>query len=320
MSGVVSLGSVNVDRVAYLDAERVTALGDRHDWFPGPGETVTVPADDVPPDVAGRTYENFLGGKGANQAVAAAAAGAEATLVGRVGYDQRQFGVLDSLAARGVDVGPVETVDAPTGTAYIFVDGGGESWIAIVEGANGRVDPTAVRAHADVVRDADCLLLQNEVPTAAMVAALEDLADRPDRPTVVFDPSPVDGAAAVADHDAVDVLVPNEAETTALEGTLDRFGGTVVRTRGADPVAVDPADGAGFAVTPPSVDPVDTTGAGDTFSGYLAARLAGGASLRRAVEDATVAAALQTTAEGAQRAVPDRADVAAASRSVDATF
>jgi ribokinase len=303
MARVVSFGSVNVDHVGYLPRDRIAALADAHGWFPEPGETVRVGA--VPAAVRNDLTETFLGGKGANQAVAAAAAGADASLLGCVGADEGEYAVVETLAERGVAVDGLERVDAPSGYAAIIVDENGENHIAIVAGANGRVTPAYARRHGDRLRDADCLLLQNELPGEAALAALDEVSGAEDRPRVVYDPAPADGASQVLAHDGVDVVTPNEGEAAALSDALAAFDGTVVRTLGERGVAVSNGDES-FRVESPTVDPVDTTGAGDVFAGYLAAELGDGTDLRRAVERATVAAALSTTAEGVQTAVPER--------------
>jgi ribokinase len=131
---------------------------------------------------------------------------------------------------------------------------------------------------------------------------------------VLFDPSPVDRAERVIAHDAVDVVSVNESEQRALIDYLDSFDGTVVTTRGSDDVRVDGSET--FTVSPPTVSPVDTTGAGDVFNGYLAAGLAAGETLRSAVELAVTAAALSTETEGAQNSIPSRADVLAFDRKI----
>jgi ribokinase len=301
---VVSLGSVNVDRVAYVDDATLSSLAATGDWFPAPGETVRVAAERVP-SVDRHRSATFLGGKGANQAVAAAAAGAEAALLGAVGADAGRFDVRSTLRERGVAVDGLATADAPTGTAYVFVAPDGENHIAVVPGANAAVDAGYVREHMATVRGADALLLQNEVPVEAAETALCGLAgcDPADRPTVVLDPSPPAGVEPLLASPRVDYATPNESEAAALSGPLADFGGTVVATHGGDPVVVDGADR--FEVPPPGVDPVDTTGAGDVFAGYLAARLGAGDDLRSAVAVAAAAGAVSTEREGVQPAVPD---------------
>jgi ribokinase len=257
MYDVVSLGSVNVDHVGYLADDAIAALERRYDWLPEPGETVAVSS--VPETLRDRLTETSLGGKGANQAVAAARAGADAAFLGAVGADDARYGVRAGVRAHGVDVSGVARVDGPTGSAYIVVDDDGENRIAILAGANAAVDRDYVREHAESVHDADCLLLQNEIPTDGVRWLLDRLAETPDGPTVVLNPAPVAGAEPLVRHDAVDV--------------------------------------------------VDTTGAGDVFTGYLAATLSTGGALRTAVERGVVAAALSTETEGVQPAVPDAATV-----------
>jgi ribokinase len=302
MGTVASFGSINVDRVAYIEEGVAADLAERYGWFPGPGETR--PVESIPGEVDALVDETFLGGKGANQAVAAARADADAGLYGQVGTDHGVFDVLGSIEGYGVDVSAVEVADVPTGTAYVFVTPDGENHIAIVGGANATVDPAYAHAHVERLRRVDCLLVQNELPTRTIDALFTALAGQRDRPTVVFDPAPAEGAAALLGHPCVDVVTPNESEAVALADALDRFDGTIVYKHGSDPVVVETADDERFSVEPPRVEAVDTTGAGDVFVGFLAAELSRGASLREAVECACVAGALSVESEGVQRATP----------------
>jgi ribokinase len=346
MGRVASFGSINIDRVANVDGATLADLRDRYDWFPEPGETRTV--DQVPDALEGHVTGTLLGGKGANQAVAAARAGGESRLFGKVGRDEADHEVLATIADRGVDVSAVGSADVPTGTAYVFVGPDGENYIAILAGANAAVDPAYARdqvaAASDdddpdgtdvqgpdgtdieesngtgvdgpdgtgvagpAVTDTDVLLLQNEVPGAATEALLDALAGDASRPTVILDPAPAAGAAPLVGHPSVDVVTPNESEGDALAAALSSFDGVVIRTRGPRPVVVD-ADTGRFEVTPPPASAVDTTGAGDVFAGYLAAELATGANLRDAVERACAAASLSVEQAGVQRATPDRSGV-----------
>jgi ribokinase len=302
MGTVASFGSINLDRVAYLDGATAADLAGRYGWFPGPGETRSVGS--VPGEVDSLVDETSLGGKGANQAVAAARAETEAVLYGQVGPDHGTHDVLSSVAGYGVDVSAVDVVDAPTGTAYVFVTPDGENHIALVGGANAAVDPAYAHTHLESLRRTDCLLVQNELPARTLDALFTALDGQGDRPTVVFDPAPTDGAAALLGHACIDLVLPNESEAAALAGPLDRFDGTVVYKHGPDPVLVDPADGDRFSVEPPRVDAVDTTGAGDVFAGFLAAELSRGTTRREAVRCACIAAALSVESEGVQRATP----------------
>lgn len=300
-ASVASLGSINVDFVASVDEGDVDDFAARYDWFPEPGETVGI--DDVPAGFDRLSFRTHLGGKGANQAVAASRAGADTAFLGMVGTDHREYGVLDSLRDAGVDTGGVAVAAVRTGRAYVLVDGSGESYVISVEGANDRVDTAFVRERYDAVRAAEVLLLQNELPVAPMDWLLGRLDDEPDGPTVVLDPAPAGGVGPLLAHQSVDVVTPNDVEYRALRADLGDFDGTVIRTRGARGVEVE--GGESFGVAPPDVDPVDTTGAGDTFAGYLAARLAAGDALREAVATAVVAATLSVREEGAQSSIPD---------------
>lgn len=305
MSEVVSLGSVNVDRIRRVSPSEIADLQDRYDWFPDRGETVAV--DDVPAAFPLDYDELRHGGKGANQAVAAACADAAADLAGKVGLDHDRFGVLDRLRDAGVGVSLVGTAGEPTGTAHVFVGPEGDNWIVVRPGANGTVDEAFVRDRYDAIRSADCLVLQNEVPVEPVRALLAELSSEPDRPTVVLDPAPAEGAGPLVRRDAVDYCTPNENEYQALRSSLEGFDGVVVRTRGADDVVVE--GDRQFRVTPPSVRTVDSTGAGDVLTGFLAARLSAGASVRDAVETGAVAGALSTREEGARGGVPTLAEV-----------
>jgi ribokinase len=302
MPDVVSFGSVNVDLVARLDETTIKELAARYGWFPSPDETAAVAS--VPAEIDAFVDRTVIGGKGSNQSVAAARAGAATAFCGRVGADESEYGVRSALADRGVDVGHVEPADAETGKAYVFVDRAGENRIAVIAGANGAVDGAYADRHREAVLDAECLLLQNEVPMSTMESLVGSLGSEPDRPTVIYDPAPPVDAEPLLRYDAVDIVTPNAYEYEVLRDAIDDFGGTVVRKRGADPTVVERPGRDPVSVTPPDVSPVDTTGAGDVFSGYLAAQLAAGEPLVGAVAVAITAASLATTEEGAQRAIP----------------
>lgn len=309
MGRVVSLGSVNVDRLVTMPADAVAALADRFDWFPGRGHTVSVETLPAAFTTAVDVDEIRHGGKGANQAVAAAGVAATTALFGKVGRDHEEFGVLTALADAGVDVDRIETAEAPTGAAYVFREESGANRIVVAPGANAAVDRRYVRGLGDAVCEADCLLLQNEIPVEPVRSLLADLAGDPTRPTVVLDPAPATGVAPLLECSAVDYLTPNEHEYAAIESTLEPFEGVVVRKRGGDPVVVERGTERLFTVTPPAVDPVDTTGAGDVLNGVFAARLAAGDGLRAAVELGVVAGSLATRAVGARGGIPTLAEV-----------
>jgi ribokinase len=275
----------------------------RVDRLPGRGETVV-----------GGDVVLAPGGKGANQAAAAARLGPGVAMVGRVGDDasgERQRGALRDV---GVDVAAVSTTpDVPTGTATIPVEeNSGENLIVVVPGANAVLTPEDVAVES--VRRALVLLLQLEVPMPTVVAAARAATG-----TVVLTPAPPQPLPAEL-LDRVDVLVPNEHELAQLAGEApgERTAGELVAlaravapcamvvTLGARGALVVPADGGTPVLQPPPpVTPVDTTGAGDCFCGALGQALAGGASLTEAVRHAVAAAALSTTGPGARGALPD---------------
>jgi ribokinase len=287
---VTVVGSLNED--VLIAVERL----------PGRGETVIGIATGPAP-----------GGKGANQAAAAGRLGPGVHMVGRVGVDAAGDRQLAALADARVNVGRVHrTPGVPTGSATIPVeDGSGENLIVVVPGANAELRPED--ADVESVHRAAVLLLQLEIPLATVLAAAVAT-----RGTVVLTPAPPRPLPAEL-LARTDVLVPNEHELAALAGQPARertpaelvelarsvASGAVVVTLGARGALVVPAEGAPFVQTPPPVDAVDTTGAGDCFCGALGQALARGEDLACAVRYAVAAAALSTTGPGARGALPD---------------
>jgi ribokinase len=289
MSGrIVVLGSVNMDLVV------------RCERLPSPGETVR-----------GSDLRRWPGGKGANQAVAAARMGAVVDFIGCVGDDDLGREAVAVLRAEGVGLAHLEVISGvPTGVAMIAVDGQGENTIVLSAGANGRVSASHVRAAAGLIEDASLLVCQLEVPLDAIEEAV-GIARGAGVP-VLLNPAPASPLPKQL-LEAVDYLVPNETEGATLapsagghEDTvlaLRRLGPRhVLMTLGADGVMVLGDD---ISVVPAQrVRAIDTTGAGDTFVGVLSAALADGQSLLSAVDRAVRAAALSVTREGAMSAMP----------------
>lgn len=291
MGRVVVVGSINVDLV-------VTA-----DYLPRPGETVL-----------GGSYARHFGGKGANQAVAAARAGADVVMVGAVGHDPFGDESLAALEGEGVDVSRVRRVDAPTGVAIIAVAADGENQIVVAPGANAAVsvDDAAVPG---LEAGSGVLLTSLEIPLAAVVAAVA-AATRLGMVPVV-NPAP----ARRLPRDLLahgPILTPNEVELVAsteadnAEAALDllmRAGvRTVVVTRG--PAGALLADGSARVEFPARrVQVADATGAGDTFSGVLAAWLAEGRPIREAIAAANAAATMSVTVPGARGGMPARSAI-----------
>ena len=294
---VVIVGYVNVDLV--VTAERL----------PGRGETVL-----------GRRLERHGGGKGANAAVAAARLGAETRLVAAVGADDLGREALAELRQEGVDVDAVSQVaDEATGAALIVVDGSGDNQIAVGAGANAALSPESVRHALEGALDrAGCLLVSLEIPHEAVRAAVD--AGREHGVPVVVDPAPA--RASVLELAALGpIFTPNAGEAQRLTGEADkrRAAAALTRRTGAPVIVTDGSNGAllleqsgaePLALPAPSgVAAVDTTGAGDTFSGALATRIAAGDDLRAAASFAVAAGACAVRARGARSAMPTEAEV-----------
>jgi ribokinase len=291
---IVVVGSINQDLVV-----RVPRL-------PAPGETIS-----------GSGHFSAPGGKGANQAVAAARLGGDVVMVGRVGADDAGRRLVAGLEADGVDTRYVEVDPAtPTGLALITVDAAGENTIALDPGANRAMTADDVDRAAAQIRTAAVVLLQMEIPVEVVAHAALMAAG-----TVVLNPAP----ATPVPEDVlarVDVLVPNAGELALLAGGAepsDPAGAAglavglgaraVVVTLGPEG-AVVVGDGDPLHVAAPRVDAVDTTAAGDAFCGALAVELAAGRSLDDAVRVAVAAGAVAVTAPGAQPSLPTREQVA----------
>ncbi|MEU7984533.1 ribokinase [Streptosporangium canum] len=285
-------GSANMDLVAYVEAA------------PGLGETVT-----------GREFRTVPGGKGANQAIAAARAGAEVVFLGAVGDDAFGPELRRTLAGAGVDVSGLRTVPGPSGIAQIVVDGQGGNSIIVVPGANGAVTAPS-EAELEVIARSDVLLLQLELPIEAVTAAAR--AARAAGTTVILTPAPVQ---PLPDEllDAVDILVANEHEAAAITGLADheeavrelrtRVGWVIITLGSRGALTAAPGAGPAVHVRAPEVRAVDTTAAGDTFVGALAAAHVERQSPDRAVRFAGAAAALSVQREGASTSMPGRAEI-----------
>ena len=277
---VCVVGSANLDIVA-------TSVR-----LPGPGETVL-----------GTSYAEHAGGKGLNQAVAAARAGARTAFVGAVGDDDAGRRLRDALVDAGADVSALLVAALPTGRAVITVDDRGENSIVVVPGANTAVTGVSLPRSRVV-------LVQLEILPTAVAAALR--AGRAMGAVTILNPAPA-GPLDVELLGLVDVLVPNEHELAAIEpptALLARGVGAVVTTLGGAGVRVLTAARAWHQAALP-VRPIDTTAAGDAFCGALAARLAAGDALDAAVRFAAAAGALATTVSGAVPSIPDGAAIAA---------
>ena len=299
---IVVLGGINMDLVGTTEN------------MPAPGETVF-----------GQSFHTAPGGKGANQAVAAARLGAEVRMVGRVGRDEFGPALLDGMRREGIDVSGVATDPGnPSGIAMILLDGRKENYIVAIYGANLACDDEQIKAAEAALDGADVLLMQLEMPLEVATEAARMAKGRGVR--VVWDPAP----ALEMGRDAYalcDLLTPNQVEAEFLSGIsvadLDsaRDAAGKLVGEGVSACVVTMAEsGAYFAtmdddgfVPAYDVKTTDTVAAGDAFSAALGVALAEGRSLNEAVKYASAAGALAVTKRGAQEAMPYR-------REVDALF
>ncbi|WP_429233204.1 ribokinase [Aeromonas salmonicida] len=298
MNRLVVLGSVNADHVL------------RVPHFPRPGETLT-----------GHSYQVVPGGKGANQAVAAARLGAPVSFIARIGDDAIGQQMRQGFEQDGIDVSAVELDETlPTGIAIIYVSDEGENSIGISAEANGALSPAMVKRHEGMIADAHTLLLQLEVPLESVFEAAKLARSHGTR--VVLNPAPARSLSSEL-LALVDLITPNQTEAELLTGVkvsdeasaalaADRFHqmgiSDVMITLGSQGVYCSNARQQqlipGFRV-----EAVDTTAAGDTFNGALLAAELAGADFNAAVRFAHGAAALSVTKFGAQSSIPSKVEV-----------
>lgn len=294
---IVVLGSINIDLVAKVHR------------FPHPGETVS-----------GTEFFTSAGGKGANQAVAAARLGLSTHLVGRVGADAFGQQLLHGLREYQVECDRISIDDSThSGVAVISVAARGENQIVVIPGANGRINASDVEGLQDLLPQASALLLQLEIPMPAVIAAARSALEA--GVPVILDPAPAPEYLPPELYPLIDIITPNEVEASQLTGLpvnspqtaaaaaevlLERGAKRAIVTLGAQGVFC--ATGKeNFAIPAFDLPVVDTVGAGDAFNGGLAAALEADLSLRQAVTWGAAAAALAVSAAGAQAAMPDRA-------------
>jgi ribokinase len=305
---VIVVGSVNIDLVA------------RAERLPAPGETVT-----------GAAFSQHHGGKGGNQAVAAARLGAETAFVGAVGDDGFGADARAALAAEGIELSGLITLPGPTGVALILVDARGENVISVASGANGHLtaDHVTTALAALELGPSDVVLVCNEISTAAVRAALR--TGRARGATTILNPAPTAGIDR-ATFGLADILTPNRGELSTLVADESRRVGrgpgpgaraevaaqslidansegsgvrrAVIVTLGAAGAVVVAAGVAPVDLPARPVAAVDTVGAGDAFNGALAAGLAAGLELLEAARRAIAAAGLATTHAGAREGMP----------------
>ncbi|MEM5366232.1 ribokinase [Paraburkholderia azotifigens] len=297
---VTVVGSLNMDLVA------------RAPRLPQPGETL-----------AGHAFAQVAGGKGGNQAVAAARLGAQVAMLGCVGADANGAQLRAGLEAEGIECAALETSQAaPTGVALIIVDDGSQNAIVIIAGSNGEVTPETIARHEAALAAAQVVICQLETPPASVRAALA--AARRLGKTVILNPAPATGPLPEDWLPLIDYLIPNELEAATLTGLpvtspqeaqaaarALRLAGArnVIVTIGAQGVVAALGDAGPQHFEAPRVKAVDTTAAGDTFIGGFAAQIAEGAAVADAIRFAQRAASISVTRAGAQPSIPTRAEV-----------
>ena len=298
MGKIVVIGSSNTDLMV------------RTPRIPQPGETLI-----------GSGFMVNAGGKGANQAVAAARMGGQVTFVASVGDDQFGREALEHYRAEGIDTRYIVTrADVASGVALISVDDGAENSIVVAPGANALLSPADVEAAGEQIADADYVLVQLEIPLETVARAVE-LASRHNVP-VILNPAP---AAPLADSllARLDLITPNRSETELMTGL--RVGSVNdalaaaewFRVRGVRRVAITMGSSGALVVDERAarfvpaytVRAVDTTAAGDVFNGALAVALSEGRPLDLAARFAAAAASISVTRAGAQRSIPQRGEV-----------
>lgn len=291
---IVVVGSFNMDLTAYMER------------MPRPGETV-----------GGHTFKTGPGGKGSNQAVAAARLGADVTFIGRVGEDVFAQAALDFWKQEGINTDFVgRDPDHATGVAPIWVDDKGENSIVVVLGANLRITPADIDRAAEVIAGADVVIVQLEINYDIVEYALKVAKAKGVK--TILNPAPA-GKLAPEVVALADYLTPNETELEVLSGKtgdyeaaarslLTREGQTAVVTLGSQGAMWLNAEGKATVPTF-KVDVVDTTGAGDAFNGGFAVALGEGKSLQEAVRFGNATAGLSVTKRGTAPSMPKRADV-----------
>jgi len=300
--GIAVFGSINCDVVAYLER------------LPKPGETLH-----------GSSYKIGLGGKGANQAVAARRLGSDVAFVARTGGDMFGEACLKEIAGYDVATDLIQRdADAATGIAIINVASNGENTISLIGDANMRMDESDIARAGDALDKARVLLLQLEVPFAASISAARRVHSQGG--IVILDPAPApDSLFSVSELEHIDLLTPNETETGRLIGwqpTTPEEGLKAARELREKGVrgAIVKLGGKGVAVSTPDyeglipafrVTPIDTVAAGDCFNGGLAHALASDRELADAVRYASACGALSTTKRGAAAAAPTADEVEA---------
>lgn len=293
MKKILVIGSSNTDMTV------------KSSHLPAPGETVM-----------GDRFVMGPGGKGANQAVAAARLGGDVTFICKVGRDVFGEKAIEGYRKDNIDTQHIMLSDQPSGVALILVDGGGENSISVAPGANGDLTPADIESKADIIRSADILILQLEIPVESVEKAVSIAKEA--GVYVILNPAPAK-RLPVELLENVSLLTPNQSELEILTGIkgdvragldalVERGVGEVILTLGSRGSMVYSGDEP-VLIPALKVDAVDTTAAGDTFCGALAVAISEGKSLTDAARFATCASALTVQKMGAQVSIPYRKDM-----------
>jgi len=289
---ILVIGSINLDMVVF--SER----------FPQPGETVI-----------GKTLQTFPGGKGANQAVAAARLGGDVQMIGNIGEDSSGEALLQNLKSNKVNTSKIRKVNSPTGTALITVDSEGQNTIVVIPGANASLTKKGLDSLKGTIKNANILILQLEIPLEIVVYAIEIAHQY--GVTILLNPAPATNIPAEI-LNKVTYLIPNESELASLSGlptNSDEEIQTAVNklfSKGCKQIILTRGKSGAFYLSPQhkissppfQVPVVDTTAAGDAFIGAFAVALANGLDLQTALLRANAAGALTVTKAGAQSSLP----------------
>jgi ribokinase len=295
MGKIVVIGSSNTDMVV------------RSQRIPAPGETIM-----------GDAFDIIQGGKGANQAVAAARAGSKVAFIAKVGNDNFGKAAISAYQKDGINTDNIFTDhEHPTGVAIIIVDANtGENSIVVASGSNSQLSPAEIELAKQVIVDANVVLVQLEIPLETVYKALSIAFEN--KVKTVLNPAPArtldDGLLSM-----VDIITPNQSETEILTGIqltddaaiqraastlLTKVNEAVIITLGARGVYYQTKGGKKVFVPTIKVDAIDTTASGDVFNGYFVSALANGTSFEAAIQQANKAAAVSVTRKGAQPSIP----------------
>lgn len=298
---VLIIGSSNMDLNIYSQR------------FPKPGETVT-----------GGVYKQFLGGKGANQAVGSVRSGSKTFFIGKVGIDAFGNDMISQLENEGVNTEHViRDPHESSGVAFILIDETGENMISVAPGANFKLTPEEVQANSEVIKNAKCLIVQMEIP----IETIEEIFKIAEQGEVIkiLNPAPLK-PISLSILNKIDIIIPNEGELLQLHSLLklkelvgnsedriiqaskdiSRFGiKTVITTLGNKGcILYDAADNRITEVPAFKVQAIDTVGAGDCFNGVVSSKLCQGENILTSVKYATAAASIAITRQGAQASMP----------------